>query len=492
ILLKNLNALETAGLIRLAAVQPELEYLFRHALVQDAAYGSLLKQDRKSLHKAVGEALELLYPQQRDELAATLALHFEKADAHEKALHYFALAGERASESYANTEAIAFYESAITQAEQMRETDARIAALREGIGDVYKRIGQHDAARKQYSLAHELQQLLPQSDTLMQARVHRKIGATLTIQRQFAEALQVWDEAESLLGSLSDESEGTRWDEWIEIQVERVWNYYWRSAIAEMEQLCDTFIPLVNRRGTTEQRARALTAYGLYRFRRERFVASDETMIVARKSLEDAVASQNVPLQCDAYFGLGFFHLFRRELPEAEENMRVAFTFAERMGSPVHIARHTNYMMVLARMRGQIEKAQSYFPMILANTWAGPMADYTHSVKGCEAWIAWRKGDLETVETRVAEAIASSPGGWAINPMKWGAFFPALGVAVQKKQIVRLVESAQDLLAPIQLRLPDDLTAALEKGIQLAPQDAEAALAAFADSISLAQGYGYL
>ena len=80
-LLTQLNTLESSGLIRLAAVQPELEYLFRHALVQDAAYSSLLKNDRRHLHKSVGEALEALYPQQRDELAATLALHFEKADA---------------------------------------------------------------------------------------------------------------------------------------------------------------------------------------------------------------------------------------------------------------------------------------------------------------------------------------------------------------------------------------------------------------------------
>ena len=43
--------------------RPELEYLFRHALVQDAAYGSLLKQERRELHGQVGEALEELYPE---------------------------------------------------------------------------------------------------------------------------------------------------------------------------------------------------------------------------------------------------------------------------------------------------------------------------------------------------------------------------------------------------------------------------------------------
>jgi predicted ATPase len=45
----HLAYLETADLIRLAQQQPEVEYLFRHALVQDAAYESLLRKDRRQL-----------------------------------------------------------------------------------------------------------------------------------------------------------------------------------------------------------------------------------------------------------------------------------------------------------------------------------------------------------------------------------------------------------------------------------------------------------
>ena len=61
-----LNTLESAGLIRLAQLEPDLEYLFRHALVQDAAYASLLTSDQKQLHLAVGTAVEHLYPDQLD------------------------------------------------------------------------------------------------------------------------------------------------------------------------------------------------------------------------------------------------------------------------------------------------------------------------------------------------------------------------------------------------------------------------------------------
>ncbi|NJD59931.1 MAG: hypothetical protein FIA98_11095, partial [Anaerolineae bacterium] len=59
-LFNNLSALESAGLIQVAKVEPDLEYLFRHSMVQDAAYAALLDSDRKRLHLAVGNAIEQL------------------------------------------------------------------------------------------------------------------------------------------------------------------------------------------------------------------------------------------------------------------------------------------------------------------------------------------------------------------------------------------------------------------------------------------------
>src|SRR5687768_4491220 len=110
-----LDALEAKGLIRLAQFQPELEYLFRHALVQDTAYESLLKQERRMLHRLVGDALEQLYPDRHSELAAVLARHFENAGEPEKAIEYLAEAARFAYERNAIVEAYELY----TRAEQL-------------------------------------------------------------------------------------------------------------------------------------------------------------------------------------------------------------------------------------------------------------------------------------------------------------------------------------------------------------------------------------
>src|ERR671935_2684040 len=104
-----LGTLEASGLIEIAALQPELEYLFRHALVQEAAYASLLKQDRRVLHRAAAETILSLHPQRERELAGVVAMHLENAGEAARAAHYYVIAGEHAVERFANREAITLF-----------------------------------------------------------------------------------------------------------------------------------------------------------------------------------------------------------------------------------------------------------------------------------------------------------------------------------------------------------------------------------------------
>ncbi len=118
-LVQHLGVLESAGLLRVAAAQPDLEYVFRHALIQDAAYASLVKRDRVQLHRVVGETLERLHAERRDEFAPVLARHFAEAGDDHRALEYFTLAGDVAARAYANTEATEHYAQAIAIARRI-------------------------------------------------------------------------------------------------------------------------------------------------------------------------------------------------------------------------------------------------------------------------------------------------------------------------------------------------------------------------------------
>lgn len=108
----SLSILETSGLIQPAGTDPEIAYQFRHALIQDAAYESLLRQERRRLHLAVGETLERLHTDRRAEIAGELALHFEKAEEDQRAFTYLVLAGKHALSRFAVREARAFLERA--------------------------------------------------------------------------------------------------------------------------------------------------------------------------------------------------------------------------------------------------------------------------------------------------------------------------------------------------------------------------------------------
>ncbi|HLY28779.1 MAG TPA: AAA family ATPase, partial [Aggregatilineales bacterium] len=149
----SLSTLESASLIRLAQVEPDLEYLFRHALIQDAAYESLLKKDRQRLHLAVGRILESLDAERIGELAPVLAHHFSEAGSKADALKYFILAGENAAAKYANAEAIAHFGKAI---ELCAADDLSLPRLHRLRGLAYETLGEFDKARLDQEAALEI------------------------------------------------------------------------------------------------------------------------------------------------------------------------------------------------------------------------------------------------------------------------------------------------------------------------------------------------
>ena len=75
---------------------PDIAYGFKHVLVQEVAYGGLLKDHRVKLHQAVGTALEVIYPDRTEEFSEDLARHFDEAGDNEKAGWYLLLAAKKA------------------------------------------------------------------------------------------------------------------------------------------------------------------------------------------------------------------------------------------------------------------------------------------------------------------------------------------------------------------------------------------------------------
>ena len=136
-----LALLEGAGLVTVASAAPELEYAFRHALINDAAYESVLRQERQRLHADVAEALLQLYPERSEELAPVLAHHFERAGDHERALEQLIVAARGARARFARHEAVDFAKRALALLPQGEEIDDEQRRLRGELRQLWSEAG---------------------------------------------------------------------------------------------------------------------------------------------------------------------------------------------------------------------------------------------------------------------------------------------------------------------------------------------------------------
>jgi class 3 adenylate cyclase/tetratricopeptide (TPR) repeat protein len=125
-----LATLAQLELIREKRFFPEMEYIFKHAVIQDVAYQSLLLQRRKDLHTAIGAAVEQLYADRLEEQAVILAYHYARSHRPDRAVGYALLAGDRAARLFATAEATTYYEQGLRLARELEASpEARRAEI---------------------------------------------------------------------------------------------------------------------------------------------------------------------------------------------------------------------------------------------------------------------------------------------------------------------------------------------------------------------------
>lgn len=230
---EQLSALTDSQLVFARGVPPNAIYTFKHALVQDAAYESLLKSRRQELHHRIGTVLEEQFPGTVDTHPEILAHHYTMAGLTEAAVIHWQKAGQRATELSANIEAVGHFTKGIDLLGQLPNTTERIpqeldlqmalgTALRltkgfaapeveatfsralelcEQVGETPKRFmalwgvsyyyGVRSPGAKP-GLAEQLFQLAQsEGDQTQRVVAHRVLGSLLVLQAKFTEALEL-------------------------------------------------------------------------------------------------------------------------------------------------------------------------------------------------------------------------------------------------------------------------------------------------------------
>jgi class 3 adenylate cyclase/tetratricopeptide (TPR) repeat protein len=123
----DLNQLADGGLLYQLGEPPAATYMFKHVLIQDAAYALLLKSTRQQHHRRVAETLAQRFPETAETRPELLAHHFTEAGLAETAVGYWLRAGRRAVERSANVEASRHAREGLALLEQVAESPARDA-----------------------------------------------------------------------------------------------------------------------------------------------------------------------------------------------------------------------------------------------------------------------------------------------------------------------------------------------------------------------------
>ncbi|MFC1834926.1 adenylate/guanylate cyclase domain-containing protein [Thermodesulfobacteriota bacterium] len=189
-----LEDLVAFGILHENSIFPDLEYLFKHSLTQEVAYGTLLKQRRREIHGRIARTIEEFEENRIEEHYEVLAHHYERSGNTTKAIDYFLLSGEKSIKQGAVQSAGEFFHKAAEQAETSdTELDARtLVRLHRGQAQAGLGIGDIGKAEKGFRRAIQL------------TIDHGMIDHEMKILPQLAMIMHMWPDSSEAERTLED------------------------------------------------------------------------------------------------------------------------------------------------------------------------------------------------------------------------------------------------------------------------------------------------
>jgi tetratricopeptide (TPR) repeat protein len=379
----HLASLEASGLIRLAAVDSDLEYLFRHALVQDAAYASLLKADRRALHLAVGETLERLYPERSNELAPALARHFHTAGDEVRALKYFALAGDTALKTYANAEAESHYRAALS----LTTAEADKAHVLPGLGEALLRQSRFEEASRIWREAITAYQSL--GDYAGAARMFTRAARTagtahggdapraLALCREGLAAMEGQPESSALAALLHEAGRAC----------------FFNGLLDEARSFCQQALTLAERLGDVETQAETLaTLWGLLP------ISSPEAAIAGlQRAVLLAESAGRLDTAARIHHNLGFrLGIEQGELEQGRAHVQHSVELLRKIGAEASQFYSLDVSIVLAFLLGDFADVEKTLKSLYALLHGVGNRDLgVVRLHGWEAWLLRCRGEWD-------------------------------------------------------------------------------------------------
>jgi tetratricopeptide (TPR) repeat protein len=330
-LLRELKALE---IIYEQGLLPEPAYIFKHAVIQDVAYNSLLRDRRRELHRSVGYAIEELYSDRLADHYEELAYHFAHGEEWPKAMEYGAIAGARASERFATAEAAKHYAGALHSASMMTPppTPETRAGLHVKHAAALALLADYEAAVREYETASELARQV--GNRKLEAEVLMGLALAYSFYHKTEPALRAVDQALAIARDIGDRSAQASC---LVTRAEAIGSGYGQiieaaTDIEEAIRLSETLTnPLL--------RARVLVFTGRVVQWQGEF---DRAIAVLGEGIELARREHSGFLFGLGLFTLGHAHLAKGEYEEALHRYHELRSYAEGAGDKLYVVRAPN------------------------------------------------------------------------------------------------------------------------------------------------------
>ncbi len=295
-------------------------FAFRHVIVSDAIYSTLLRRDRADLHGKIGLAMETVFHDQLENLVEILARHFSWSNNKEKAMVYLAQAGQKAARAYNTEQARAYLEEALELLLHVGHTPDQAIQLNSGLGNVLLLIGEYEGARLRFERALEV---------IGSSSVKTGVGnypQLSNLNRSIAVTYERQGEYESAFSFLSK----------------------------AVDVLKDQDVPV--------EKALALNDMGWIRFRQGQHEIAQELLLQAMNLAEK---TPRYDVTASIYNRLGGVYWQQGDLAKASEFVQKSLALREEIGDVAALARSYNNLGLLNWMTGKWESALSNFDRCL-------------------------------------------------------------------------------------------------------------------------------
>jgi DNA-binding SARP family transcriptional activator len=476
-----LDEMRAKDLLREVPGVPERVFRFRHALIQEAIYHGLLGPERRVLHGRVAWELEAASAGRREEVAAVLGRHFAAAGENSLALRYLEMAGDHATDAYANDEAISSYRAAL---DIVGESGVGVRLLAK-LANVLWRTARHDEARSAFQEALRV----GTTDPVLTAHLQTRLGRLERAVHHFDAAEAAFDAAEAALGEPHGE---TAVEHWLEMMVDgRAGLYLCRNEPERALAGLRAARSALEAHGSPARRYSYYQFLALSRVMERRYRASDADIATMRQSLSAARGSEEKDIGY-ATSDLGRLLWLRGDLPAAQEHHELALAMAERIGETYLLGMSLLGLAHIAVSRHDAAALRVLEPRLLAAGEDMGSADLVTAARACRAWLAWQDGRTGEVLAQ-AEKIAELRETVVQDAHRWIGLLPMTAVYLDAGKIADAVSAASETLHPSQQMLSEQLEALVRSAVAAWERgDAEATRETLEAALALARDLGFI